>query len=484
MRCPNCNFETNKKDIYCSNCGAEINPLKNQIKNAWEDSKQRKGIKAFVRKNILKKLICANLFIILSIFLIYVVDYILLEYLNIENITIILVPLTIILTFSLYIFGTIGIFALALDISRGKKFKILDIYKKSFKASHKMLMVLLLAIYIILKIAIIVMYILPISLIFKLALIVCFILVLPIFTTTIIKLMDSNISKKEKKISILWNESIYLIKGHRVEYYGLLLSFTPYIILYIVSSFLLISSVILMNIILLIISLLTLIVVYIIFIPYFAGSLVNLYREWLNEESFDYKKQGLNNGTIIIVVSAIILIIIIFTNMLIKFLPKSKLGDQILYYIDNFEYDLKAKEFTLGEGKNTITFNIPKGYKLTKDSDLTFANIENEDYIKYRYQDNTYINIEETYQHDIEFEKERMQDNCKYSYEEFTLSINNKEIKAFSIEEECKNTTLHYNYNARIYYPINDKSSIEIWINNYDKPYKKEELKKFISIKS
>ena len=30
MRCPNCNFEINKKDIYCSNCGAEIHPLKNQ----------------------------------------------------------------------------------------------------------------------------------------------------------------------------------------------------------------------------------------------------------------------------------------------------------------------------------------------------------------------------------------------------------------------------------------------------------------------
>ena len=34
-----------------------------------------------------------------------------------------------------------------------------------------------------------------------------------------------------------------------------------------------------------------------------------------------------------------------------------------------------------------------------------------------------------------------------------------------------------------MYYPINNKSSIEIWISNYDKPYKKEELKKFIDIK-
>ena len=484
MRCPNCNFEINKEDIYCSNCGAEISPLKNQIKNSWKDSRQRKGIKSFVRKNTLKKLICANIFIILSIFLVYVIDYVLLEYLKLENITYILVILTIILTFSFYIFGTIGIFALALDISRKKEFKILDIYKKSFKVSHKMLIVLLLAIYIIFRVSISVMFILPISVIFKLALIVCFILVLPIFTTTIIKLMDSNISKEDKKISILWNESIDLIKGHRIEYYGLLLSFAPYIILYFLASFVLIATVIINNIYLLIISFLLLALLYIVFIPYIIGSLVNLYREWLGEETFDYKKQGLNNGSIIITVSSIILIIIIFTSMLIPWLPKSKLGDQILYYIENFEYDLKAKEFTIGEGKNIVTFNIPKGYKLTKDSTSTSVDIENEDYINYRYQDNSYTKIEEYYQNDIEYEKEKMKDSCQYDYEEFTLSINNKEIKAFSVEEKCENTTLDYNYTARIYYPINNKSSIEIWIDNYDKPYKQEELKKFLNIKS
>ena len=220
------------------------------------------------------------------------------------------------------------------------------------------------------------------------------------------------------------------------------------------------------------------------FIPYIIGSLVNLYREWLGEETFDYKKQGLNNGSIIITVSSIILIIIIFTSMLIPWLPKSKLGDQILYYIENFEYDLKAKEFTIGEEKNIVTFNIPKGYKLTKDSTSTSVDIENEDYINYRYQDNSYTKIEEYYQNDIEYEKEKMKDRCQYDYEEFTLSINNKEIKAFSVEEKCENTTLDYNYTARIYYPINNKSSIEIWIDNYDKPYKQEELKKFLNIKS
>ena len=250
------------------------------------------------------------------------------------------------------------------------------------------------------------------------------------------------------------------------------------------TAFLSIAAVIINNILLLIISLLLLAVVYIIFIPYIIGSLVNLYREWLNEETFEFKGQGINNGVIIIVVSVIVLIILIFANMLVTWLPKSTLGDQILYYIENFEYDLKAKEFTIGEGKNTVTFNIPKGYKLTKDSTSTLADIENEDYITYKYQDNSYMNIEEYYQNEIEYEKERKQDNCKYDYEEFTLFINNKEIKAFSVEEECENTTLNYNYTAKIYYPINDKSSIEIWINNYDKPYKKEELKKFIDIKS
>ena len=484
MKCPNCNFEINKKDIYCSNCGAEIHPLKNQIKHAWKDSSQRKGIKAFVRKNTLKKLICANIFIITSIILVYVIDFILLEFLNLENLSSFLAAITIIITFLLYVFGTIGIFALALDISRKQEFKLLDIYIKPFKISHKMLIVFLLTLYIILRLVIIVMYILPISFIFKLSLIVCFILVLPIFTTTLIKLMDSTIPKEDKKVSTLWNESIYLIRGHRVEYYGLLLSFMPYIIVYLLSLILLIISFVGMNIILLIISLFILVLLYVIFIPYLTSSLVNLYRKWLEEETFEYKKHGINNGTIIIVVSVIILIIVIFVNMIITWLPKSKLGNQIMYYIENIDYDLKAKDFTLGKGKNTITFNIPKGYKLTKDSNSSSADIGNEDYIHYRYQDNSYMKIDEYYQNDIEYEKEKMKDNCQYDYEEFTLSINNKEIKAFSVEEKCKDTTLDYNYTAKIYYPINDESSIEIWINNYSKPYKNQELKKFIDIKS
>lgn len=58
-----------------------------------------------------------------------------------------------------------------------------------------------------------------------------------------------------------------------------------------------------------------------------------------------------------------------------------------------------------------------------------------------------------------------------------------KEINPFSVEEKCKNNTLNYNYMARIYYPINNKSSIEIWINNYDKPNKKRRIKKIVDIK-
>ena len=483
MRCPNCNFEINKKDTYCPHCGEEIRPLRNQVKNAWKDSKQRKGIKSFVKKNTLKKLVGVNLFIILSIFLIYIIDFILIYKLNIDTMSSFLTFITIILTFLLYVFGNIGIFAVALDISRKKQLNILNIYIKSFKASFKILIVILIAIYIILRIALIALYILPFLIIFNIALIICFILVLPIFTTTIIQLMDSNIPKEDKKVIRLWNEAIYLIKGHRIEYYGLLLSFAPYIILYLSALIILLISIISMNIYGLIISLFVLVLIYIIFIPYLASSLVNLYRKWLSEETFEYEKTGLNNGTIIIEVSTIAIVIIIFVNMLILWLPKSKLGDQIMYYIDNIDYNLKAKEFTLGEGKNSVTFNIPRNYKLTKDSDSMSADLENEDYIHYRYLDNSYNNIDEHYKNDIEFDKETEKENCKYNYEEFELIIKSKTVKSFSIEESCKDTALNYSYTAKMYYPINNKSSIEIWISNYDKPYKKEELKKFIDIK-
>ena len=116
MRCPNCNFEINKKDTYCPHCGEEIRPLRNQVKNAWKDSKQRKGIKSFVKKNTLKKLVGVNLFIILSIFLIYIIDFILIYKLNIDTMSSFLTFITIILTFLLYVFGNIGILFIQIQL--------------------------------------------------------------------------------------------------------------------------------------------------------------------------------------------------------------------------------------------------------------------------------------------------------------------------------------------------------------------------------
>ena len=59
------------------------------------------------------------------------------------------------------------------------------------------------------------------------------------------------------------------------------------------------------------------------------------------------------------------------------------------------------------------------------------------------------MKINEYYLNDIEYEKERVNENCEYKYDEFNLNINDKEIKGFSVEEKCKDTTLDYNYTAK-----------------------------------
>lgn len=485
MICPNCHNQVNKKDSYCPHCGAELKPTINQIKNTWTSSKERKAIKNFVKKKTLKPLIGAHFFIIFLIFLIYFIDTLILENINISDGARLFMGLaTIFLTFFLLLFGGIGLFGVALDISRGQKLKLIDIYKKSVTISHKILITLFLGLYIIIRIITVIAFILPLPFIIKLGVIICLIFILPIITAVVIRLMDSNVPKKEKKASYLWNEAIIIIKGHRVEYYGLIFSFLFWILIEISSIIGALIFILAKNVQLSLICLIIFAITYIIFTPYFASSLVNLYRFWLNEEKFETAKPGINNGTIIFAVSAFIIIVILSVNMLIDWLPKSKLGDKILYYIENIDYNLKATEFTVGENKNKITFKIPKNYKLTKDSNYEYAYLEGEGYADYHYRDTTYFTIEENYQNSIESAKRTQNEKCSYNYEEFTLNINNKDVKAFTVEEKCEQYTLDYTFEARLFYPINKNSNVEIWITNYKKPYTKDELKNFVDIKN
>ena len=378
------------------------------------------------------------------------------------------------------IFGNIGIFGVALDVSRGNPLEVTDTYKKSFKIAHKIILILFMAIYIVLRIVCQFIIFIPKLFILKLFVLGCFIYILPIITTMIITLMDDKYTGKKKiPLRDLWNETIELIRGRRNEYYGLIFSFAGWLFLEtLVIGFCLVSLLTLPKIYSMI-GLLIFAILYIFLIPYLVSSLVNLYRSWINEAEFKASK-GLGNNSIIVIAITIIIIISLLINMLVLWLPKSKLGDQIIYYLENLDYDLKATEFKIGTGKNTITIVIPKGYKLDKDSDEYYADIDGEnDYVNYSY--SNYSDMETNYQNALEYDRKYKSQECTYNYEEFTLTINGKNIKAYNKESLCDYSN---SYEINAYYPIDKESSLEISLLNFDHPYQQDDIKKFLNIKS
>ena len=481
MTCPNCGSKINPKDKYCDKCGAELNEPKNLFFQNADSSAKRKGIKKFVKTKTLKPLIKANAYIILSIILIFAILYCFIAYGHLSGKEISIVNIIcIILSFTILIFGNVGIFGVALDISRGKHLEVTDIYKKSFKIAHKIIVIFLMAMYIVIRVVGQLILFFPNLFILKLLVIACIIYILPNITTMIIILMDNKYSSQEKlHLTILWNETQDMLRGRRIEYYGLIFSFAGWLFLEILIIGFCLVSIFVLPKLCTIIGLLILAVLYIVFVPYLASSIVNLYRSWLNEETFESSK-GISNILINFLTISIIIIITLLINMLIVWLPKSNLGDQIMNYIDNLDYDLKAIDFEIGNGKNTITIIIPEGYKLKKDSDANFKDLDGEDmYVHYSY--SNYLSMEENYKKSFTTDQKYKNEYCTYNFEEFELIINNQNVKAYNVKESCESNRI--TYEVKVYYPVDKEKSLEIWLISFDHPIQKEELEKFVNIK-
>ena len=109
---------------------------------------------------------------------------------------------------------------------------------------------------------------------FFILLIFCFLYFLPVFDTFFIMLVDD--VYKYSDWNDVFNEAYVLVKGHRVEYYGMILSFTIFWIFLILTGG----------------------VFAIWLIPYIRLSVVNMYRFWRGETDFS-GNIGLSNGAVI-----------------------------------------------------------------------------------------------------------------------------------------------------------------------------------------
>ena len=228
MKCPNCNAELNKNDRFCMNCGASIYNEDDPTKYKDDGSSQRRGIKKFVKSNI-KPLIVANAITILMSLLLLILPFIFDYYMENSN-----AKLTFLFTFLsalMFILGTVGILGTSLDISRGEKLKVVDIFKKPFKTSHKILLTFLLLLLYLMSLAFRLSALIPISLIYKVIVVILILLFLPGFVTSIIIFLDNKVPKENKSIFVIIPNAFLIAWKHIIEFYAMILSLGGWLIL-------------------------------------------------------------------------------------------------------------------------------------------------------------------------------------------------------------------------------------------------------------
>ena len=473
MKCPNCNAELNKNDRFCMICGASVYNEDDPTKYKDDGSSQRRGIKKFVKSNI-KPLVVANAITILMSLLLLILPFVFDYYIKSINAT--LTFLLILLSMLIFILGTIGILGTSLDVSRGEKLKVVDIFKKPFKTSHKILLAFLLLLLYIMSLAFRLSTLIPISLIYKIIVVIIILLFLPSFVTSIIIFLDNKIPKENKSIFVIIPNAFFLSWTHIIEFYAMILSLGGWLIVEMVFFGFFILGLINAWEFWVILSILLMAILYIFFIPYFFGSLVNLYRTWTGEDEFEDSK-GLSNNFITFVGGSIVVVIVLITSILSLWLPKSDLGEKILDYI---EYDVNKEEINFTVDK-TITLNIPKGYMLERGYDENSATIDNDE-IRAIYSYNGYRTLEENYKETLEDEKYFDKDICSYNYEEFIININNQTVKAYSKIEDCSNSVKdQIKYDVNMFYPIGN-NTLKVSLSS-ETPIKKTDLEKFIDLK-
>lgn len=187
-----------------------------------------------------------------------------------------------------------GITKSSIDISRGNNIKFESIMKNSFQKPSWFLkyilgLLLFVSAYIIL---VIVIGILPIiNILSPILLIILCIYFAPVMSVYMHLAADKNVS--DKSVFEMINSSMNLIKGHRVEFYGLVISFFGWYLLCIVTFSIAMFWV----------------------LPYLNLSLANFYLYLTGEKKYNNAEKGLSN--IVIIILAIISYVITFVIIII-----------------------------------------------------------------------------------------------------------------------------------------------------------------------
>lgn len=312
MYCTHCGTKIAKDSKYCQKCGKAVGSTNNK-----QEGTIRKSIK---KDAILKeKTPLVITMIIITAISLFLPSGVNLLYSNTLYAKEILAPLESLVEFIIIIGCSIvlsfGITGAAIDISRDKKVTITDVIIKPFK-NIKSVALYYLIIFMAMVIYITTLLIPGINiLIILLSIIVLPILIVyfyPVLDMTIYLIMDDQ--RKQTPFLETLKEAYELLKGRRVEYYGMLFSFIGWFLLAIV----------------------TLGILFIWLTPYIKISMSNMYRNWIGETTFEEEK-GLTNGTIIGLTIGGYFIATFFITMLIAFIILIFDYDSE-YYDDSYDY--------------------------------------------------------------------------------------------------------------------------------------------------
>lgn len=277
----------------------------------------------------------------------------------------------IILNFILSMFVLVGMQKASLDISRGKG-AIFGACIKGIFADFSFSIKVIVAVLLYSIILGVISAIPIVGALIAIALQIYFLPVLVVFTYM---MLDSKC--EDRTFGFVFNKSMELVKGHRVEFYGLIFSFFGWMLL----------------------AIFTLGILYFWLIPYMMISMANWYCSLRGEVSYDNAPIGLSN-VVVIVLSIVAYPIIILIIMFVIFTIAVKAGMNMTGVNDIKPYGANSiindANSMIDDAKNQVDNNSNDDFDDNFDYDFDNASDENENYSE------GYSNIVENYNNTIE----------------------------------------------------------------------------------
>ena len=288
MFCGKCGNKNEEGARFCTECGE---PLKNKVVTKSAPSQKNNqitnqgGVRKALKKDAKNHVKGYMMGAVAVLFVIYTVIFSMFRTagVDLDNL-----PKTDVFNISLFIADILnglvsiifvyGLLKTNFKVSNGEESSFTEIFKSPFDNMNKLGYLLLLSL-IVGVISYVIELLAPIpaiGVLASLAYIIAFIYYAPALLTFSMILADPNI-KEELSFTDVLKRSLDIVKGHRVEYYGIVFSFIGWFLL----------------------SIITIGILLIWILPYVELTLVNMYKNWTNQANFEVTETGLSNGSII-----------------------------------------------------------------------------------------------------------------------------------------------------------------------------------------